>query len=153
MTLFLFWEGSIIITMKLTAAVEILEDLLKKDPEAFQALDLLGAIYMDRKEYEKAADYLKKAVAVNPDLETAYFKLGVISEIRDDLAGALENYEKALSINPHNSEARERIVQVYLKQKDSGKALEDIKGLEQSEPGKCRDTCQDRHDLFFGKTV
>jgi len=70
---------------------------------------------MDRKDYEKAAEYLQKAVAVNPDLEGAYFKLGVISEIRDDLAGALENYDKALSINPHNSEARERIVEVYLK--------------------------------------
>ena len=34
-------------------------EVLKRDPEHFKALTQLGIVYLDKEEYDKAADYLK----------------------------------------------------------------------------------------------
>lgn len=120
---------------ELDSAASLLEGLLVREPEAYHVLDLLGAIYMDKKEYEKAAGHLKKAVAFNPAFESAYLKLGIISEISGDFSGALDNYNKALNINPDNFQTRDRVVQIYLKQKDTDRAIEELVVMSKKYPG------------------
>ena len=64
-------------------AIDVLGELLSKDPSAYKVFDLLGSIYIDKKDYDTAAEYLRMAIKFNPDTDTAYFKLGIIAEFPD----------------------------------------------------------------------
>ncbi len=108
-------------------AIEVLGELVKRDAGSFRAFDLLGSVYIDKKDYDRASEFLKTAIGINPDLDTAYFKLGAIAETRNDLVNAIRNYEEAVRINSYNVQMRQRLAQAYLKFRTSGKTLDDLK--------------------------
>jgi tetratricopeptide (TPR) repeat protein len=41
------------------------ENVLKLDPQHYKALTQLGILYLDREEFEKSAEYLKKSLLAN----------------------------------------------------------------------------------------
>ena len=115
-------------------AIDVFEALVKKDPDDYLSLDYLSSLYIDKKNYDKAEEYLKKTIEVRSNLDTTYFKFGLIDEIRERFEDAMKHYEMALAYNPHNSQARERLAQVYMKQKSYGKAIEEFEALSREQP-------------------
>lgn len=72
---------------------------LKINPENVMALINVGAnlIFIDPRQ---AATFFKRAIEVDPGVETAYYNLGVCLRILGDTTGSIENFEKALELNP-----------------------------------------------------
>ncbi len=61
---------------------------------------LLGSIYVDRKELDKAEKYLKEALELIPYQPLVYLALGKLYLLKEDYYSAKENLEKAISMNP-----------------------------------------------------
>ena len=81
-------------------AFDILNDLYEKYGSFGDIPFLLGSIYIDRKELDKAEKYLKEAVELIPYQPLVYLALGKLYIEKEDYALAKENLEKAISMNP-----------------------------------------------------
>jgi tetratricopeptide (TPR) repeat protein len=55
-------------------------EVIKRNPSHFGALAGYGQIYMQLGEYEKARDYFRRALAVNPNLDGVEFNLRLIEK-------------------------------------------------------------------------
>ncbi len=114
-------------------AIDAFQKVLQADPEEFVALDYLASISIDRKDYAKAEEYLQRELDLRP-LESVYFKLGVVAEMQDKYAAAIGDYEKVLQMNPLNMQARERLAQLYVRQKEIGSAINEFLVLSRQQP-------------------
>lgn len=73
---------------------------LRRHPDHFDALHLLGVLEAQRGEPERGEQLIRKAIRINPRSAEAYSNLGNILRDRKKFSDALENYERALSIRP-----------------------------------------------------
>ena len=75
-------------------------ELLETDPDDAQALLYLGAIHLDRKQYEPAREHLERYAKRNPVSPLGHYYLGrTLAESRE-LADAEKSYETALKLYP-----------------------------------------------------
>ena len=89
--------------------LDVYLEKLKADPVSTGIYsDLSGKFYALQK-YEKAEEYINKAIAQAPYIASYYKTLGVIYEARKENIKAEEAYKKSLSINPNNYEAIEQL--------------------------------------------
>jgi superkiller protein 3 len=91
---------------------------------AHRAYSRLGAIYIERKNYEEALKYLKEAVSIRPNdainrynLGVAYLKLGKRDEAREELS-------RAELLGEKNAALMEKIGEQYLDLKSYDKSLD-----------------------------
>jgi protein O-mannosyl-transferase len=87
----------------------------------------LGDVYARHKDFEKAAEQFKMAIAINPNYGDAYHNLGNTYNSMGKTDLAIENYEKALAINPNIWQSHQNLAAIYYKQGDFQKAMEHIK--------------------------
>lgn len=71
------------------APIAHFEEVLKRDPMHYKALSQLGILYLDREEYEKSADVLKRALEVNKTFPLALVTMG-------NLLFEMKNAERAI---------------------------------------------------------
>ncbi len=80
------------------AAIPILEQLLSEYPKAPFILGVLGAIYYDLEDYERASDYFQRTLLLNPKSELAsrglFFSLHDVGKHGE----AISEVERYLSI-------------------------------------------------------
>jgi tetratricopeptide (TPR) repeat protein len=76
-------------------AAEQFEALVRDDPTEPLGYYYLGAIALDEKKTEQAADYFSKAVLLNPELEQGYHDLARAQLILGRIKEALDTLEKA----------------------------------------------------------
>ena len=104
---------------KFKEAQPIYEQVLRIQPNNFNALYLMGSLFAQTKRNLQAVELLKKTLQINPNHAVAYCNLGnVLSELRH-LEDALINYNKAISLNPDFADAYN----------NRGIALEELKRL------------------------
>ncbi len=85
---------------KLAQAKEIYEAILKKQPKHFDALNLLGAIAAQTRNFGAAVELIGKALKINPGVATAYNNRGnALMELKR-LDEALASYDRALALKP-----------------------------------------------------
>jgi tetratricopeptide (TPR) repeat protein len=87
-------------------AVPFLEKIIQSNDSKYETYELLGSIYDDNKQTDKAIDYYKKGIAENPQYERLHFNIG-ISYLRNkqyDLAEAEEI--TAIKLNPKHASAQ-----------------------------------------------
>jgi tetratricopeptide (TPR) repeat protein len=93
---------------KLDIALEMAKKAIEQEPENPSYLDTIGWVYFKLGDYEKAYEYILKAVekggsaVVVEHLGDVYFKLG-------NKEKALEYWKKALEQNPTNEKLKEKI--------------------------------------------
>ncbi len=93
---------------RLEFALEMAKKAIEQEPENPSYLDTIGWVYFKLGDYEKAKDYILKAVerggsaVVIEHLGDVYFKLG-------DKEKAIEFWKKALEKNPKNEKLKEKI--------------------------------------------
>lgn len=95
-----------------------LERGVKTYPQHFNSLQLLGAIWTQKQDFEAAQWYFDQAVsaAKNPTQKTKiYNDRGFFHETRGDLQGARRDYEEALSIDSNYQIARNNLERVWVK--------------------------------------
>jgi len=79
-----------------SAAVDSWKQALTLDPEHFYALINLGKIYLTKQDAPRAAPYLDRAIAVNPDSARAHHLRGLAYQASGNHAAAALEYRKAL---------------------------------------------------------
>ncbi|MDQ8003347.1 MAG: transglutaminase domain-containing protein [Pedobacter sp.] len=88
---------------------DIYLEKLKLDPGSTGIYSDLSSKYYTLQKYDKAEEYINKAIALAPYIASYYKTLGTIHEARKENTKAEEAYKKSLSINPNNYEAIEQL--------------------------------------------
>ena len=89
----------------LAEAESLYRDILKKHPRHFDALQLLGAIDLQRGRFEEAYRLCNDAIRINPRCDSAHANLGYILVALKRPAEAVASCDNALAVNPNHSEA------------------------------------------------
>ncbi len=89
----------------LAEAESAYREILKKHPRNFDALQLLGAIELQRGNFEDAYRRCNEAIRINPRCDSAHANLGYILVALRRPSEALVSCNKALAINPRHAEA------------------------------------------------
>ncbi len=84
---------------KTEEAIIMLQDILKKNPEYYEATNLLGEILYINERYKEAINVYMNALRYNPGNYDLYYNLGMVYTMTNDFQRAKEFYEKAAEIN------------------------------------------------------
>lgn len=87
-------------------ALTDLENVLRLNPQHYEANFNLGGLYFDAKNFDKAASFYQKAVMVNPKSDDGFYRLAETYQQMSMRNAALQNCQKALQINPNNEYAK-----------------------------------------------
>ncbi|MBN4049154.1 tetratricopeptide repeat protein [archaeon AH-315-M20] len=94
------------------------------------ALKLLGTVYAETQDYEKAIFYLKKSIKIASPEEGGYYRanndLGLVYSYIGDLNSSIFYLKKAIEINPKLSKAHNDIATIYAKIGKFNLAIEEI---------------------------
>lgn len=77
-------------------AIEVFKECVRIDPYDFNSLNIIGAIYIDLKEYDKALFYIDKSLEVNPSYGIAIYNKGVLKKAENKNSEALKIYISAI---------------------------------------------------------
>jgi protein O-GlcNAc transferase len=111
-------------TGKLDRAKSLLEESLKNHKDNYNILHALGILSFQERKNELAAEYLIKALSVNPDFFEAHNNLGVVFFEMKRLEEATICYRTALAIKPDYAEAHHNLGIVYREQYKVPDAME-----------------------------
>lgn len=89
----------------LIAAEKTYKEILKSQPNNFDALHLLGVVALQSGAYMLALDYLNKAIPLNPTFVEALFNRGVVYKNLQQFDLALSEYTKVLELNQSHKNA------------------------------------------------
>ena len=108
-------------------AIEVLQDILKKNPEYYKATDLLGEILYTNERYKEAINVYMNALRYNPGNYDLYYNLGMVCTMVNDFQRAKEFYQKAAEINSLLYNAKLSLGQIALIAGDLDEAEEYFK--------------------------
>ena len=101
---------------KLAQAEYIYREVLRQQPDHFEALHQLGAIALETGHTERAVELIGKAIGLKPDNAQAHYNRGLALANLKRPEDALESYNKAIALNPDFAEAHN----------NRGNALQDL---------------------------
>lgn len=90
---------------QLDEAQRIYQDLLHADPEHFHALQLLGAIALQKNQWEDALAFLGRAVLVNPAYSAVHSNIGSAHMALGRFHEAIASYGEAIRCQPDFADA------------------------------------------------
>lgn len=79
--------------------------VIEKDAENFKAHTQLGILYLDREEFEKSAQHLKKALSINKKFPLALLSMGNLLFETNHPENAIKYHKHALMYNPKELQA------------------------------------------------
>lgn len=86
----------------LSEAERICCEIIKRCPEGASAMTLLGAIFLQVGNYDKALEVSIKAASINPSDQNNYIHMGLASSYLKDYSSSIKYYQTALEINRNN---------------------------------------------------
>jgi tetratricopeptide (TPR) repeat protein len=95
-------------------SVETAAHVIDMDPESPRVHQLLGQMYIDRREEDKALAEYKLAEQANPSMPDIHYQVGHLEWQFGDRDNALAEYHKELAINPYHAEANDEIGSILL---------------------------------------
>ena len=105
----------------LDEAYEIYNAILDESPENPEALQLAGALVLDRGDAKAACLLLKKAVQLNPGFAPVKINYGIALAACDQVRDALAELEEAITLAPHSPDGYYNAGRVFL---SVGRAIE-----------------------------
>ncbi len=87
-------------------AIRAYESVVDADPEFAGGYYNLGNLYYDLKQYDRAAAYFQKGIALQPDFAEAHYNLGNLYYDTGKYELAIEHFEKVIALKPDFAEAR-----------------------------------------------
>jgi choline-sulfatase len=96
------------------AAIALLNQIVKEDPEVIDAWFMLGNAYAQKHDWERAADYYKKTLAKRPDHDYAMIGLADTLVARNRIDDAVLGYRTYLERDKDNAQITYRLAQVLL---------------------------------------
>ena len=80
--------------------IESLTEIIEKNPQDVNALNLRGTAYGQAGDYQNAMDDFSAALKINPDFPQAYSNRALVFVRIDSLPRAIADYDRAIEINP-----------------------------------------------------
>ncbi len=111
----LLYASALSRTDKQDSAIEEYKKVLKLDPQNGSVYNLLGYIYLKRKDFAAAEIHFKKYIDVAPQSPNAYDSMGDYYLERGMLDDAIVRFEKALDIDANSSESRFKLAETFVK--------------------------------------
>ncbi len=105
---------------RLADAERIFVEMLRQQPDHFEALHVLGIIACETQRAERAVELIGRAIGLNPKVATAHSNLGIALQDLNRLDAALASFDRAIALKPDYAEA-------YY---NRGVALQDLKRLD-----------------------
>jgi len=104
-------------------AENILLQIINNNNQDFNALNLLGAISAQRKDYKKSLEYLESSIKINDLNYITLNNLGLVYLNLKKLDLAILNFNKALKINQNYSALHNNIGNYYVEKKEFNEAI------------------------------
>jgi protein O-GlcNAc transferase len=98
---------------KLEKAIHLLDEVIAIEADNFDANSVLGLIYLEKKDFEKAEFYFKKAIDLSKDSPVAFNHYGLYLYHKGVLGEAEKYLNKSLKIAPENISAMNNLGLVY----------------------------------------
>jgi predicted O-linked N-acetylglucosamine transferase (SPINDLY family) len=90
---------------QLDKAQTIYFEVLKLQPQNFSAIQLVGVIFSQIKNYNLAIEYLTKAIRINPYFAPCYNNIGLVFFELNRFNDAIENFDKAIKLESNYLDA------------------------------------------------
>ena len=103
---------------------------LKASPYSIIILNRLGRVLSERKKYEEALPYLKKARDLDPDYVGTQIQLGHLYHTTKDYPSAIAALEESIQINPFDPTIYHLLYQIHTARGDAKKANNSKAALE-----------------------
>jgi protein O-GlcNAc transferase len=97
----------------LQQAEQICNDILKAQPTNVNALNYLGVLCLQKKNYLLAIQHFEKAVSLGPNNPIVYFNLGNALRSKGNYGDAIACYQKAVQLDPNMADAYNNLGLVY----------------------------------------
>jgi tetratricopeptide (TPR) repeat protein len=110
----------------LPIAVELLERVVKAEPERKRVWNELGLAYTMQGKLDKAAESFRKQVELNPYDERAHLLLGITLGQQRKYPEAAEALRKQIELNPLDIQARAALGTIYLEQHKYAEAVPEL---------------------------
>jgi len=92
-------------SLKINEASSVLQNFLKRKPESLKVLTRLGKYYSYLKDYNKAKEYIDKALTIDPQYADAHFVKGVVLTETNQPKEAIKAFMDVIQYNPDDAEA------------------------------------------------
>lgn len=106
--------------------IESLTEIIQKNPQDANALNLRGTAYGQARDYKSAMRDFDAALKIKPDFPQAYANRALVFVRIDSLPRAIADYDRAISINPDYAAAYVGRGNVYRLLNDHRKAVGDF---------------------------
>jgi predicted O-linked N-acetylglucosamine transferase (SPINDLY family) len=91
----------------------IYEEILKVTPNNFDALQLLGTLELQNKNFLKATEYLQSAIKLNNTNSNIFYNLGLSLSEQGHIKEAIEAYKVSLHINNKNYKTLHNLAKLF----------------------------------------
>lgn len=102
---------------------KLLEINLAKNPDSILPHNILGLLYKNENDFERAMAHYNKSIEIHPNAASYYNKASLYEKL-NQLELARANYEKAIELNPYAGNSYNNLAIVYLKLKNLPVAME-----------------------------
>ena len=92
------------------AAVNILENYLKRNPNHIRVLDQIAGLYLFKGEKQKAIENFKKVIEINSQYTNAYNNLGLVYSSMGFYKEAVNSFIKTLELEKDNPVAKKSLI-------------------------------------------
>ena len=114
-------------------AIATAETARRLDPGNADVYEVLGRIYLARKDTVRAQEMYARAIELKPDFTAARLTLGQLLDFTKQPEAALRQYEAALQADPHSQAAVAAKVNALLRAKQYDEAIGFLQGLIKSQ--------------------
>jgi tetratricopeptide (TPR) repeat protein len=118
----------------LAGAIAAHEEALRQDPSYGQAHVELISLYGGLKNWTKAEEHFRAAVALGADPEEAHYNHGVLLGLQERWDEAADAYRLALEVNPHNPRARNNLGQILERRRGFEEAATEYQRAVEADP-------------------
>ncbi len=108
--------------------------VLERDPENANALNLLGVLAHQAGRNDRAIDWLRRAVAANPRDGTIHYNLGVAYQMLGRNAEAVASYRQALQLLPDHADCHHNLGLLLRDDKQGDEAVTCFRRAAQLQP-------------------
>ena len=118
----------------IAGAISSYEELLRVAPRLAPAYNNLGLLYLNEHDYPKAAEVLKKGLAIDPHMPSASALLGMALFESGNYRDSRTALESALKANPADANAHLLLAKDLINLKDTDAASSELRALAQRDP-------------------
>ncbi len=133
-----FSLASLLVRTSTSSARDLLDRFLKENPsKAPQTYLALAQLYLNERDYEKAARELQSSISLNPGFESipARFSLAQLYEASGSTVAAIHEYLQIVRVQPHDLRLIDHIGELDVEAGDAPAARAAFKAAKSLEPG------------------